>query len=346
MLFRATVLALVLVTIPPALIEAAPPRAVLDPADLGVPYRRYTTTDALGRTITFYVSIAPADGPEAKLPVVLWIQGSGCQSLFTKRGDRVGDGLQGLLLKAADGRARVLAVEKPGVKFQDMPARPGAAEGASAEFLKEHTLPRWAEANAAALKAAWTLPGVDPGRTLVIGHSEGGIVAARVAADIPAVTHVASLAGGGPTQLFSMAELAVRPRRDDGPGEAEQRRQEVYDEWNKIQADPESTSKFWRAHPYRRWSTFMQSSLTAELLRSKARVYLVHGTNDAATPVTAFDLARAELAVRNRDVTAERLEGADHGFRTESMPAGSPDGFRAVFGRVLAWFLAAEARTK
>ena len=86
--------------------------------------------------------------------------------------------------------------------------------------------------------------------------------------------------------------------------------------------------------------------LTAGLLRSTARVYLAHGTNDAATPVTAFALARAELAVRDRDVTAERLEGADHGFRTESMPKGSPDGLRAVFGRVLTWFLAAEAKPK
>jgi pimeloyl-ACP methyl ester carboxylesterase len=345
-LFRSVILALISVPIALGPIAAEPARAALDATDLGVPYRRYTTTDSLGRTITFYLSIAPAEKPEAKLPVVLWIQGSGCQSLFTKRGDGVGDGLQGVLLKEANGRVRVLAVEKPGVKFQDMPARPGTAEGAGKEFLKEHTLPRWAEANVAALKAAWTLPGVDAARTLVIGHSEGGIVAARVAAELPGVTHVASLAGGGPTQLFSLAELAARPRPDDGPGDAEKRRQAVYDEWAKIQADPDSITKFWRSHPYRRWSTFLPSSLTAELLRSKARVYLAHGTNDAATPVTALDLARAELAVRNRDVTGERLEGADHGFRTGSMPKGSPDGLRAVFGRVLAWFLASEAKPK
>ena len=46
-------------------------------------------------------------------------------------------------------------------------------EAASAEFLTEHTLPRWAEANCAALRAAWTLPNVDAKRTLAAGHSEG-----------------------------------------------------------------------------------------------------------------------------------------------------------------------------
>jgi pimeloyl-ACP methyl ester carboxylesterase len=321
-------------------IEADPPKVVLDETAPKLPYQRYTTEDSLGRTITFYLSRMPAEAPDAKLPVVLWIQGSGCQSLFSKRPEGIADGLQALIVKEAKGRARVCAVEKPGVQFLDTPARPGTAEGASTQFLSEHTLPRWTEANVAALRGVWTLGGVDPSRTLVMGHSEGGIVAARVASELAEVTHVASLAGGGPTQLFSLADLDARPRPGDEPGSAEKRRQAVFDEWRRIQADPDSITKFWRAHPYRRWSTFLQSSLTAELLKSRARVYLVHGTNDAATGIAAFDLALAELTAQRRDVTAERLEGADHGFRTDGMPQGSPDGFRAVASRVLEWFLA------
>ena len=60
----------------------------------------------------------------------------------------------------------------------------------------------------AGVRAARTLPGVDPARTLAAGHSEGGIVAAHVAAGDSAVTHVAVLAGGGPTQLHDLVELA------------------------------------------------------------------------------------------------------------------------------------------
>jgi pimeloyl-ACP methyl ester carboxylesterase len=326
-----------------ASLAGEPPRATPEPAPPGLPFQRYTTTDALGRTVTFYLSPPPPGAPEARLPVVLLIQGSGCQSLFRRPGERVLGGLQNVLLAEAKGRARVLAVEKPGVKFLDVPPRPGAALGASGEFLREHTLPRWAEANRAALRAAWALPGVDGRRALLIGHSEGGIVAARVAAEEPRVTHVASLAGGGPTQLFSLAELQGRPRPGDTPGEAARRRQQVFDEWAKIRADPDSTTKFWMGHPYRRWSSFLPHSLTEELLRSKARVYLVHGTEDTSEAVASFDVARAELAARGRDVTAERLEGADHGFRTADMPAGSPDGLKAAFGRVLKWFLADQA---
>jgi len=330
-------LALSLIVLIP--VRAEPQQALLDPTDLGVPFQRYTTKDALDRTITFYVSVAPAENTKARLPIVLFIQGSGCQPIFPRKGDGLSAGIPGLLLEEANGMVRVLVVEKPGVNLLDQPKRPGSAEGASEEFLREHTLPRWAEANVAALRATWTLPDVEPNLTLVMGHSEGGLVAARVATKLPQVTHVASLACGGPTQLFSLAELRARPRPDDGPGDAAKRRQAVYDEWARIQADPNSITRFWMGHPYRLWSTFLPYSLTTELLRTKARIYLAHGTNDTSTPVTAFDIARAELAVHNRDVTAERLEGADHGFRTEDMPEGSPDGLQALFGRVLAWFL-------
>jgi dipeptidyl aminopeptidase/acylaminoacyl peptidase len=305
------------------LLGADTPVATPDPASpAGIAFERYTTRDNLGRTITFYLS-RPPKAAAGKLPVVLFVEGSGRQSLFKKHGDVIFGGLQNLLLSEVKGRARVLAVEKPGVKFLDAPSRPGSAEGASEEFLKEHTLSRWAEANAAALRAAWTLPGIDDSRTLAVGHSEGGIVVARVAAELPKVTHVASLAGGGPTQLFSLAESF-------GQG--------VFAEWTKIQKDPDST-KLWLGHPYRRWSSFCASSVAEELARSKAKVYLAQGTKDKNQPATGHDVLVAELRSKGRDVTAERLEGVDHSFGKPDDPPGPPAGMQALFGRVVDWFL-------
>jgi dienelactone hydrolase len=310
-----------------------------DPTPLPIPFERYTVNDSLGRKITFYVS---RSGNEDKTdrPIALVILGSGCQSIFQKHGDFIGGSYQHLLLQAAKGRVRVLVVEKPGVKFLDAPARPGSAEGASEEFLKEHTFERWSEANIAALRAAWTLPGVDRSRTLVVGHSEGGIIAARIAAEVREVTHVASLAGGGPSQLFDLAESRSQPAPDGKPGDANLRRQQVLDEYSAILKDPESITKFWLGHPYRRWSTFLRRSVTEELNRSKARVYLAHGTGDQSTTVKVQDVLVAELLARGRDVTVERIEGADHGFQTADMPPGPPVGMLALLERVLTWFLA------
>src|SRR5262249_40321581 len=172
---------------------------VRDPADLGLPFDRFTTRDATGRTITFYLS-RPPKGSTEKLPLAVFVQGSGCASVFEKKDGKIAGGLQNLLLAVGKGRLRVLVVEKPGVRFGDQPKKPGSAEEGSAEFRKEHVLLRWVEAVNAAVRASQQLPGVDWSRTLVVGHSEGGIVAAHLAAAHPAVTHVAVLAGGGPTQ--------------------------------------------------------------------------------------------------------------------------------------------------
>jgi len=322
----------------PFVTAAEPPSDDGDPALAKLPFQRGTTKDSLGRTITYYLSRPSGNDSDAKRPVVLLILGSGAQSVFSQRGEMVFGSHQNPLQQQAKGRARVLITEKPGVKFLDARTRPGSAEGASEEFLKEHTLERWAEANAAALRVVWELPGIDPKRTMVIGHSEGAIVAARVAAELPQVTHVASLSGGGPTQLFDLADFQRQPRPDDKPGDADRRAQKFYEEWAKILQDPDSTTKFWLSHPYRRWSSFLKHTVTEELLRGKAKIYLVQGVLDTSVSVKSFDVLLADLKTRGRDVTSERIEGADHGFRTQEMPQGSPEGMKAVFGRLLAWF--------
>jgi erythromycin esterase len=309
-----------------------------DAARLGVPFDRYTTKDALGRTITFYLSQRPNDAKD-KLAIALFIQGSGCASVFSKRDGKVFGGLQNLVLSAGRGRLRVLVVEKPGVQFGDKPQRPGSAEEGSAEFRQEHILPRWVEAVNAALKASQQLSDVDWTRTLVIGHSEGGVVAAHVAAANLLVTHVACLAGGGPSQLFDLVEIAGQRRQPDEPvAAAAARVQQVYEGWAKVLADPDNADKLWLGHPYRRWSSFLKTSPREGLLASQAAVFLAHGTADQSVPVASFDVLRAELTAQGRDLTAERLEGCDHGFRKASEPPGSFDGFQELLARFTDWF--------
>ena len=305
----------------------------LDTTPTGTRFERLFTRDKFGRRITSYVSAAGGQGGER--PLVVFVQGSGCTSQFGRRGDQMYGGMQNLVLQKAGNRARVLVVEKPGVTFLDTNDQPGGAQKCSPEFLAEHTLDRWGEAVGASVKAAWQLSGIDARKTLVVGHSEGGIVAARVAAENAQVTHVASLAGGGPTQLFDLAELArqtakpeERTVRDAG--------ESVYDGWRMIEADPDSVTKFFMGHPYRRWSTFLKTSVLTELLRSNARVYLAQGTRDRAVTVTGFDALRAELVTRGRDVTVERIEGADHGF---VRGPEDTEGIRTIFGNVMQWFL-------
>jgi dipeptidyl aminopeptidase/acylaminoacyl peptidase len=74
-----------------------------------------------------------------------------------------------------------------------------------------------------------------------------------------------------------------------------------------------------------------------ELSRTKARIFLAHGTADRNVAVANFDVLYAHLLARGKDVTARRVEGADHGYRFADQPAR--DGWKEVFEEVRNWFL-------
>ena len=327
----------------PTLAAAAPKPApaVRDTTRLGTPWTRWTTTDAFGRTITFYLSDLPDSLRGQRRPVTLVIDGSGSQSVWIRVGDRIAGSLQNLARRAGRHRVRVLIVEKPGVTFLVQPQRAGSAMESSEEFRREHTLERWAEANAAALRAVLAMPEITGSPVLATGHSEGADVACRVAALEPRVTHVAPLAGAGASQLFDLLQLAAQPRPGDAAGDAEARRQAALREWDAVLADPQSTEKFWLGHPYRRWSSFLGSNRLEDLLKTRAHIYIAHGTADSSVPVTSADWLFAELRARGREVHYERLEGADHGFRRPSDPtdpAAAP-AIEGVLANVLDWAL-------
>src|SRR5262249_31092203 len=92
------------------------PAGPKDAAELRIPFDQFTVKDALGRTVTAYLSRPPRGSVDKQLPVILFVTGSGCQSVWTRHEDKVNSGLQGLVFQLAKGRARVLVVEKLGVK--------------------------------------------------------------------------------------------------------------------------------------------------------------------------------------------------------------------------------------
>jgi predicted esterase len=209
----------------------------------------------------------------------------------------------------------------------------------SSEFNREHTLERWAEAVEAAIRAAQNLPQVTRNKTLIIGHSEGGLVACRVARDLPKiVTHVASLAGGGPSQLFDLLTLTRKGNffRDvsENPDE---RVKFLLDKWQAIQVDPTSAEKFFFGFAYRRWSTFLVSSPIDELLNTSAKIYIAQGAEDQAVDPASSDALYAQLLAKGKQAVYDRVEGANHSFNINSSP--KTDGWKELHKRIVMWFL-------
>ena len=301
------------------------------------PYEKFSTRDRFKREINFYLS--EAGGGQDRLPLVLYIEGSGCGSRFEERNGRIlPAGGHIVVADVFKNKARVLVVEKPGVKYLFQPPE-GCQE--LAEFNREHTLERWVEANKAAVAAARRLPQIDKNRTLVVGHSEGGLVACRVARELAgSVTHVATIAGGGPSQLFDLISLARKGEFFDRiSSDGEKRVQYVLDNWRKIEADPMSAEKFFFGFAYRRWSTFLSSSPLEELTAVKANIYIAQGTSDKAVDPASADTLYAQLVAKNKPVTYDRVEGANHSFRIEGKP--KTDGWEELFVRIRDWFIRA-----
>ena len=219
----------------------------------GLDCERCLTVDRFGRQITFYL-YSPAAANTAPLPLVVYIQGSSCRSLFGRHPDSgkvITVSGHSVLPQILAKRANLLVVEKPTVEFLD----PGPGQSPPPEaYAREHTLERWSEAVAAAIRAACESPAVNARAVLVVGHSEGGQVASKVAHDLPGtVSHVAIAAGGGPTFLFDILSLArTGAYFGEVSDKPEERVQYVLDEWRKIEADPTSTEKQFFGHSWSR----------------------------------------------------------------------------------------------
>jgi pimeloyl-ACP methyl ester carboxylesterase len=302
-----------------------------------LPYERNSTTDRFGRKINFYLRF-PRLKPSEPLPLVVYIQGSACQSIFEKQpdGSILPAGGHEVIPQVSLGRVLLLVVEKPGIEFLHT-TTPG--ESYPKTFREEHTLERWAEAVEAAVRAAQESPRVLPGKLLVIGHSEGGQVACKVAQDLPGlVTHVACAAGGGPSFL---ADILVLAREGTYFGEVSDKPQErvkyVLDEWKKIQQDPMSTEKHFFGFPYRYWSTFLASSPIEILPKVDAEIYIAQGTQDNAVDPASADLLYGHLLARGKRPTYDRIEGAGHSFDFSGEP--TRDGWGDAHQRIVKWFL-------
>ncbi len=276
--------------------------------------------------------------PAVRKPLLVYLDGSGAQSQFTRRDQAVGYGMFGLVGSIAAEKYHVVGIEKRGAVFGEA-GTPGSAQAASREYQEHATFEDRVGDACLLLATLLEEPTVDPTRVLLMGHSEGAGVAVGVAAREPRVTHVAFLSGTGPSQFFDLIVLRRKAMQKAGvpAEEIESSVGQLESDFRAILADPTSTDKLFMGHAYRRWASFGKRSAIDDMLASKCKLYLAHGSEDTNVSVESFDLTTIELLRAGRaGVTVRRFPGRDHSLRDPAFTANSPP-MTDVIEDVLQW---------
>ncbi len=252
-------------------------------------------------------------GSSPSVPMIVTLQGSGCNSAYSR--DEQGNVFGGLHTDAASHlgtRVSILTVEKPHVNmfFQNTG---GSAQGCSEEFKRDYTRAQWSLILKTIVRGIIASYSLSPRHIIIAGHSEGGEMAAILASEMPEVTHVLMAGGGGPIQLSEFIHFAKLQANGDHIRETKAV-MEALAGWQSMARHPMAISPLYMGHPARYWTTFKTSSPIENLRKSQAKVYIIQGTTDSASPVESADQLAAELTVEGREYVYDRVTGGDHGL--------------------------------
>jgi pimeloyl-ACP methyl ester carboxylesterase len=155
---------------------------------------------------------------------------------------------------------------------------------------------------------------------LLVGTSQGGTVAADVAASESRVTHLLMLAsGGGLTQAEEIETLFLE--RGQGPSELSSV-EALHARFDEIQANPDS-GELWLGHPFRMWSSYLWFRPMDGLRGLSIPIFLAQGTADDAVPVESARAMRGEFSrLGKTNLTYMEYPGLDHHFDNEDGETG------------------------
>jgi predicted esterase len=269
----------------------------------GTSFSEYTIQDRAGRNITYYLSKSNTKGA----PLLLMIQGSGCDRVFNKSPAGAYSTIFNLVNIANENRFSVLAVEKPFSGARQNSDGNAVESTCTTDFHQDFTAATWVAALNEAIKDAKAKLNYTPAHILIFGHSEGAGIASKVAVENSLVTHVITSGGSGTSQMFDFVAFAYQNCFNRLVCV-----EQVYQELENINQDPQSHTKFAWGHPYKRWSSFFRLDPAENLLKAKAKVYLMFGTSDTATPALSQEIIAVKLKSAGKDITVRRISDANH----------------------------------
>lgn len=274
---------------------------------------RHTIPRHDGSFLNYYQCSSPGHITRPKSVVIL-LHGSGCDSVFADcRGGIVSPFLFGSLQKRVD-RWHIICVEKRGVDFGQWTGSRGFGDECGQEYVEHATREDRADDVCLAIDDLISRDIHDGSELLLVGHSEGSLVASRCAAMSCSPTHVALFpfpaAFGLSGFLLPLEEqLKVGKISED---EFYQTYDDIVARFRAIRDDPQSVDEQFAGHSYRWWASYSFGQPLADLLAVSIPIFVGVGSLDR--PGSTYNTVAEFVNQGKNNLTCRTYLGCDHGL--------------------------------
>jgi pimeloyl-ACP methyl ester carboxylesterase len=148
-----------------------------------------------------------------------------------------------------------------------------------------------------------------PKNVVLVGVSEGALVAKKVAGLSPEITHLAIIGSGGYSMRKSLTTLSKRGAIWF----------DVENGWAKIVSDPRSIAKNWYGNRYRWWSDVMDIDPLPDFLKLDIPILVGFGEEDESVPVESALFLKSKFKEAGKNNLILKIyPGADHRLKGNS----------------------------
>lgn len=156
----------------------------------------------------------------------------------------------------------------------------------------------------------------NPSKIVIIGHSEGSDVVAKLGYKNKKVTHVGYWAGGGNTQYYDFA-LFIQKDVQQGKltqAEANKSLDSLFTNIRDIEKNPNNTKKQWLGNSYRRWAQFTEPPID-NLLKINKPLFVAVAGKDESVPIESSLLIPIEfIRHKKENLTFKIYPEYNHSF--------------------------------
>jgi pimeloyl-ACP methyl ester carboxylesterase len=319
------------------------------PEDWGL--KRFTFHDKTLGPIGFYIDTTRI---HTKAPLLIDVNGSGAYPLcMLVKGDSsssISIFFEHLVLNQVKDKYHFIVLDKPGMNFCDTirtneknMGKIMSDFGPTEYYTKTLSLDWRVSAVRAVISYVIKKGFYDNSKIVVWGFSEGGQVTPKIAADDKRVTHCVAVVGSGLNQLYDpMMTIRVRVAKGEISHEQGQKEMdELLTEYREIFKDPNSTTKMFWGHTYKRWASFGKEETLESLRKLTIPIYMVVGTADNNSPIYGLDYVPLEfIRLGKNNLTYDVCTGCDHGqtiIASENKDLNGKSLYADYVTKIVAW---------